>query len=401
MPDAPTAAVIAPITLLRLHNPVLTRRLRFSMAHSGGAAGGDVTAAGAASGGSAARGSGGGAYVHTFWSSGNAILMGGDENSAKHGASASGQGGPSTADSGEGGAMDTDDHEKPKGEDAFDDGALVGGSAEIDSAVRRAKGDGRGARHWLVAAYFSSMSETRSPMMLAHESTLLAAPAAPGALRPPMVAELLMLLAARSVRFHCLVCPSEAAGKKRAREDGEGERPPDDVILLGADLLSDTATSHDDPTGTSVFVNFTSRVSTNDLALLNGVRAAINSAASIATSRDESRTLIGEWEASLGTGEDPQGLLLELLRAERPPIDFSSVPSTARLHVVDGVVGDETLLPLLTMPFWTGDAAAGAIDAADTMGAAQPTDMLEDDDAADGIDTKRRRVASTEDGDGA
>ena len=96
-----------------------------------------------------------------------------------------------------------------------------------------------------------------------------------------------------------------------------------------------------------------------------------------------------------------QGLLLELLRAERPPIDFSSVPSTARLHVVDGVVGDETLLPLLTMPFWTGDAAAGAIDAADTMGAAQPTDMLEDDDAADGIDTKRRRVASTEDGDGA
>ena len=100
-----------------------------------------------------------------------------------------------------------------------------------------------------------------------------------------------MLLAARSVRFHCLVCPSEAAGKKRAREDGEGERPPDDVILLGADLLSDTATSHDDPTGTSVFVNFTSRVSTNDLALLNGVRAAINSAASIATSRDESRTL--------------------------------------------------------------------------------------------------------------
>ena len=36
--DAPTAAVIAPITVLRLHNPVLTRRLRFSMAHSGGAA---------------------------------------------------------------------------------------------------------------------------------------------------------------------------------------------------------------------------------------------------------------------------------------------------------------------------------------------------------------------------
>ena len=98
-------------------------------------------------------------------------------------------------------------------------------------------------------------------------------------------------------------------------------------------------------------------------------------------------------------------MLLELLRTERPPIDFSSVPSTARLHIVDGVVGDESLLPLLTMPFWTGDAATGAADAADTTvpaqdGPPQTTEMQEEDDAAEGTDTKRQRVASTENEEG-
>ena len=62
--------------------------------------------------------------------------------------------------------------EERKGDDDdFDDGSggvgmrdenedgpmLIGGNAEVNRAVRRARGDRCGARHWLLAAYFSAM----------------------------------------------------------------------------------------------------------------------------------------------------------------------------------------------------------------------------------------------------